>query len=132
MGEGAKGPEARSHPDWAGVDAAGVWSESHVSYPGRSVTAAKRLAGSRGAVMVVQKSAEAIVAISHEGVEGPNMRELKFVTRGVRCTRETQQAMAEKPERSRRVGGGTAEGTGYRASSVRGTSRGSQGRVSGS
>jgi hypothetical protein len=35
--------------------------------------AAERLGALRGAAMVVQESAEAIVAISHDG-EGPNMR----------------------------------------------------------
>ena len=37
VGEGANRPEARSHPDWMGVYAAGRWSESHAPYPGRSV-----------------------------------------------------------------------------------------------
>ena len=37
VGEGAKRPEARCHPDRAGVDAAGMWGEGHASYPGRSV-----------------------------------------------------------------------------------------------
>jgi len=37
MGEGAHKPKARCHPDLAGVDAAGGWSESHASYLGRSV-----------------------------------------------------------------------------------------------
>ena len=36
VGEGAKRPEARCHPDLAGVYAAGRWGESHASYPGRS------------------------------------------------------------------------------------------------
>jgi len=37
MGEEAKVSEARCHPDRMVVYAAGRWSESHVSYPGRSV-----------------------------------------------------------------------------------------------
>ena len=37
MGEGANKPEAQCHPDRAGVDAADGWSESHASYPGRSL-----------------------------------------------------------------------------------------------
>jgi len=37
MGEEAKVSEARCHPDWMVVYAAGRWSESHVPYPGRSV-----------------------------------------------------------------------------------------------
>ena len=37
MGKGAYKPKARCHPDLAGVDAAGGWSEGHASYLGRSV-----------------------------------------------------------------------------------------------
>lgn len=66
MGEGARRPEARCHPDWAGVDAAGRWSESHASYPGR---AAALLAGElrelitlQGVMTEPQQSAEAVVA----------------------------------------------------------------------
>ena len=36
MGERAKRLEARSHPDRVGVYAAGIWEESHASYPERS------------------------------------------------------------------------------------------------
>lgn len=37
MGERAKRLKAPWHPDWAGVDAAGIWEESHAPYPERSV-----------------------------------------------------------------------------------------------
>ena len=43
MGEGAYGPKAQCHPDRAGVDAAGGWSDSLRSYPG---SAARLLARS--------------------------------------------------------------------------------------
>ena len=36
LGEGAKKPEARNHPEDEEVDAAGMCSEGHASYPGRS------------------------------------------------------------------------------------------------
>src|SRR3990172_5484277 len=36
VGEGAKRPEARCHPDRRGVDATGAWEESQAPYPGRS------------------------------------------------------------------------------------------------
>ena len=73
MGEGAKKPEARCHPDRQGVDAPGRWEESHASYPGRSVRLPERLVASRGAAMDEQKSAKAVVAAAHSG-EGPNTR----------------------------------------------------------
>ena len=61
MGEGAKRPEARCHPDRRGVDATGVWEESHAPYPGRSAHPPMRLATLRGVVKGEQKSAEAVV-----------------------------------------------------------------------
>ncbi len=109
MGEGAQRPEARCHPDWAGVDAAGRWSESHVSSPGRPVHLPERLATPRGVARGAQESAEAIVAISHDG-EGPNTRSRTDTRRSMRDGDADQRTGMS--ERARRAGGGTAEGTG--------------------
>ena len=49
-GEGSDLPKARCHPDWGDVDAAGIWSEGRVPYPGRPAFG--------------QESAEAVVAAS--------------------------------------------------------------------
>lgn len=56
-------PEARYHPEGAGVDATGIWHEGHASYPGRSadlplVTGV--LPASQDGGMGRQKSAEAV------------------------------------------------------------------------
>ena len=59
--------------------------------------------------MDVQKSAEAIVAAAHGG-EGPNTRSRTGPERSM--TEGGAGKKAEKPERARRAGGGTAEGTG--------------------
>ena len=71
MGEEARRSKARCHPDHAGVYAAGMWGESHASYPGRSVYLPNRLALSGGRVTGTQKSAEAIVVVLQND-EGPN------------------------------------------------------------
>jgi hypothetical protein len=56
-----------------------------------------------------QKSAEAVVAAAQSG-EGPNVRSR---TGAMRSRREGDaDTRAERPERPRRAGGGTAEGTG--------------------
>jgi hypothetical protein len=57
-------PEARSHPDRAGVDAAGRWGESHASYPGRSAGLPQGLVTPRGVATGEQKSAEAVLSRS--------------------------------------------------------------------
>ena len=79
MGKGATISKARCHPDRSGVDAAGIWGEGHAPYPGRS---AYLLEGAREAgrrTMGRQKSAEAKVAIAHDGEraerEKPNRHE---------------------------------------------------------
>jgi len=59
VGEEAKISEARCHPDLTVVYAAGLWGESHASYPGRSVHLPVRLEASQGAAMDGQESAEA-------------------------------------------------------------------------
>ncbi len=55
-----------------------------------------------------QKSAEAILAISHDG-EGPNTRGRTDTRRSMH--EEDADQRVERPERTRSVGGGTAEGT---------------------
>jgi len=65
LGEGAKRPEARYHPEGAAVDATGVWHEGHARYPGRSAVlplATGVLPALRGVGTGRQKSAEAVVA----------------------------------------------------------------------
>ena len=42
LGEGAKKPEARNHPEGGKVDAAGVCSEGRASYPGRPASLPER------------------------------------------------------------------------------------------
>ena len=66
MGEGAKRPEARCHPDRRGVNATGMWEESHAPYPGRSAHPPMRLATPRGVAKDEQKSAEAVVTAAHK------------------------------------------------------------------
>ena len=107
-GEGAKKPEARYHPDRQGVNAPGRWEESHASYPGRSVRLPERLVASRDAARDEQKSAKAVVAAAHSG-GGPNTRSRRGPTRSM--SKRDADKTAEKPERSRNVGGGTAEET---------------------
>jgi hypothetical protein len=65
-----------------------------------------RLATPRGVVIDGQESAEAVVAASHSG-EGPNTRSLLDTERSMRDG--DAERRAETPERSPRVGGGTAE-----------------------
>ena len=55
-----------------------------------------------------QKSAEVIVTVAHDG-EGPNMRSRVGSKRSMSAKDADQKA--EMPERSRKVGGGTTEGT---------------------
>ena len=108
MGEGARRPEARCHPDRRGVNATGVWEESHAPYPGRSAHLPRWLTLPRGEVRDEQKSAEAVVAAAHGG-EGPNRRSRFGSKRSM--SEEDVDEKAGKPERSRKVGGGTAEDT---------------------
>ena len=108
MGEGAKKPEARCHPDRRDVDATGIWEESHAPYPGRSACLPRRLATPRGVATEEQKSAEVVVSVAHDG-EGPNMRSRVGSKRSMSAKDVDQKA--EMPERSRKVGGGTTEGT---------------------
>ena len=61
MGERANRLEAQCHSDRGGVYAAGIWEESHASYPERSAVLPERLGPSQGGPMGRQKSAEAIV-----------------------------------------------------------------------
>jgi len=66
-----------------------------------------RLVASRGVTKGGQESAEAIVAALDSG-EGPNMRSGTCTERSMR--EADAGTKAEKPERSLRAGGGTAEG----------------------
>lgn len=79
MGEGAKLPKARCHPDRAGVDAAGICGEGHAPYPGRSAGSPEGKRSPRGGVKGRQKSAEAIVVARaprrRAKHEEPNRRE---------------------------------------------------------
>ncbi len=70
---GPKDPKPESHSECCGVYAAGVWSEGHAPYPGRSVTLPLWLGISRGVSTGLQKSAAAIVAVTKRR-EGPNKR----------------------------------------------------------
>ena len=87
VGEGAMRPEAQCHPDRAGVDAAGIWGESHAPYPGRAVGVP---CASRAA-----RCGEASPAVS-SGHSSPLRTGVKGQTqeaepaRDVRCTTETQ------------------------------------------
>jgi len=76
--------------------------------PWEVCSSAEGLATLRGVVKAEQKSAEAVVAAAHRG-EGPNERSRVGSKRSMSEKDAAQKA--EKPERSRKVGGGTAEGT---------------------
>ena len=67
------------------------------------------LAMPQGVVKGGQKSAEVILAVSHDG-EGPNRRNGTGTERSM--VEGGADKKAEKLERTRRVGGGTAEGKG--------------------
>lgn len=67
------------------------------------------LVAPKGAAMGVQKSAEVIVAAAH-GSEGPNMSSRTGTERSM--AERGAGKRAEKPEQTRKVGGGTAEDTG--------------------
>ena len=56
---GQKDPKPEGTPDRAGVYAAGIWSEGHASYPGRSRLTSERVAQED---LCSEKSATAIVA----------------------------------------------------------------------
>ena len=67
------------------------------------------LVKSRDVTKGKQKSAEVIVAAAHGG-EGPNTWSRTGTERSM--SERDADKMAERPERTRRAGGGTAEGTG--------------------
>lgn len=66
------------------------------------------LASLRGEARGEQESAEVVVTAAHGG-EGPNETS-RFGTKRSMSEEDADQK-AERPERSRKVGGGTAEGT---------------------
>lgn len=107
-GEGAKAPEAQRHPDRAGVDATGRWSESHAHYPGRPrptpVTGDVRLSGWPRTERGVSRGHSSGAHIR----EGPNERSR---TGPMSSRREGDAATrTEKPERPQEASGGTAHG----------------------
>src|SRR5512139_2449776 len=61
-----------SHPEGVEVDATGGWGESGWVIPGEICSSAIGLVSSRDEMKEGQKSAEGIVAITHDG-EGPNV-----------------------------------------------------------
>src|SRR3972149_1816628 len=76
--------------------------------PWEGCSSAGGLATLRGVVKGEQKSAEAVVAAAHRG-EGPNERSRVGSKRSMSEKDAAQKA--ERPQRRREVGGGTAEGT---------------------
>jgi len=73
LGEGAKKPEARDHPEGAAVYAPGIWHEGHASYPGRSVVlppATGVLPALRGVGTGRQKTADAVVVGGTKPMKG--------------------------------------------------------------
>lgn len=84
-----------SHPEGVEVYATGRWGESECVIPGEICSSAEGLISSRGGVKDEQKSAEGVVAITHDG-EGPNVISglrteprwtKQMQTRGLRCQR---------------------------------------------
>ncbi len=61
-----------SHPEGMEVYATGRWGEGECVIPGEICSSANELTSSRDEVKGGQKSAEGIVAITHDG-EGPNV-----------------------------------------------------------
>jgi RNA-directed DNA polymerase len=108
VGEGANRPKAQCHPDLACVYAADRWSESHASYPGRSLVlletarAVERRHDGAGEVSNGQSSpAESRQRTTHEEETG------------TMSSREEADAgkKVERPEPKQRNSGGTAKGT---------------------
>lgn len=125
MGKGANKPEAQSHPDRTGVDAAGRWSEGHASYLGRSVVV---LETARDAERRTDAAAEVSNGQSSrlQSANGPNIRRR---TGAMRSSGEGDvEKTAEKPERTREDSGGTAKAMGFdrQASTARGENAGSE------
>ena len=60
-----------SHPEGVEVDATGRWGESECAIPGEICSSANGLVSSRDEMRGEQKSAEGVLAITHDG-EGPN------------------------------------------------------------
>ena len=104
MGKGTNVPEAQCHPHRAYVDGAKVTRLT----PG-DLLVCHWLVKSRDLTKGKQKSAEVIVAAAHGG-EGPNTWSRTGTERSM--PEGDADKMAERPERTRRAGGGTAEGTG--------------------
>jgi len=84
-----------SHPEGVEVDATGRWGESECVIPGEICSSAHGLMSSRDGVRDEQKSAEGVLAITHDG-EGPNVRSglgtkprwaKQTQTGGLRCLR---------------------------------------------
>jgi RNA-directed DNA polymerase len=125
VGEGANKPEAQSHPDWTGVDAAGRWSEGHASYLGRSAVV---LETARDAERRTDAAAEVSNGRSSrlQSANGPNIGRR---TGAMRSSGEGDvEKKAEKPERTGEDSGGTAKATGFerQASTARGENAGSE------
>ena len=90
-----KDPKPDSHPEDVEVDAPGRWREGECVIPGEICSSAQGLTSSRDDGMGEQKSAEGIVAITHDS-EGPNVRSglgtkprwaKQTQTGGLRCPR---------------------------------------------
>ena len=76
-----------SHPEGVEVDATGGWGESECVIPGEICSSAHGLVSSRDEMRDEQKSAEGVVAITHDG-EGPNV--VSGLRTKPRWTRQTQ------------------------------------------
>jgi hypothetical protein len=68
-----KDPKPNSHPEGMEVYATGRWGESECAIPGEICSPAIGLVSSRDGRKGEQKSAEGVLAITHDG-EGPNVR----------------------------------------------------------
>ena len=90
-----KDPKPDSHPEGVEVDATGRWGEGEGVIPGEICSSAKGLVSLRDEMKDGQKSAEGIVAITHDG-EGPYVESglrtkprwtRQMQTGGLRCLR---------------------------------------------
>ena len=87
MGERANRLEARCHSDYCGVYAAGIWEESHASYPERSVVLPM--------ARLVARRAEGAAEVSRgHSSRGPAARSIETLARKGRNSRGSQGRIA--------------------------------------
>jgi hypothetical protein len=118
-------PEARCHPERTSVDAADRWSESHASYPGRSIALLET-------ARIAERRFDGAVEVSNgqSNPAEPRRRTTHKEETGTMHSMEDGDAdqKAEKPEPNRKDSGGTAKDRdeARQASTARGENAGSR------